>query len=138
MAFTFWIKSCTFFFKLRGHKAYHDGHLDILVDKYSCIFMNQTFYIFLQHFLYSPLYLGYKLKTCYFNKYHGWIYDLWILTYLLWFTRPCLTLIMTRGVDLTQSFFNSLLKNILTQLSLFKTFLNFFFFGLLPFPLSYI
>ena len=33
-------------FKLRFKKAYHDGHTDIMIDIYSCIFLNKTFWIF--------------------------------------------------------------------------------------------
>ena len=45
-------------FKLRGQKANHDGHTDIIIDIYSCNVMNQRFYI-LQNFLYGPLFLRY-------------------------------------------------------------------------------
>ena len=37
-------------FQVKRPKAYNDGHTDIMIYIYSCIFMNQTFYI-LQPFL---------------------------------------------------------------------------------------
>ena len=46
-------------FKLRGQKTYNDGYTDIMINIYSCIFINQTFYI-LQNLLYCSLFLSYK------------------------------------------------------------------------------
>ena len=51
-------------FKLRGQKAYHDGHTDIIRVLYCCIFRNNTFYI-LQNFLYGPLIQSQKLYVFY-------------------------------------------------------------------------
>jgi len=40
--------------KLRGHKSFYDGHTDIMVDIYSCIYYKIGI---LQDFLYGPLFL---------------------------------------------------------------------------------
>ena len=47
-------------FELRGHKAYHDGHTDIIINKYRRISIYKH-YIFANIFLYDPLFLSYEL-----------------------------------------------------------------------------
>ena len=33
-------------FKLRGQQAYHAGHMDMMDNMYSCIFMKRIFYLY--------------------------------------------------------------------------------------------